>query len=140
VSLPWFRLDTNVGSHDKVLALLDDRAPAAVKYRALWSWTCSIGWSVDSETDGRIPRAAFHYIHATPATAKLLVKYGLWDEEPPGYVVHNYARRQPLASTSQQVRDDRRREGRKAACRRWHGDSDWDEVRGVCLTEERRTS
>jgi hypothetical protein len=130
LSLPWFRLDTNVGSHDKILALLDDRAPASVKYRALWSWVTAIGWSVDAETDGRIPRAAFQYIHATPATAALLVKYGLFDEEPPGYVIHNYARRQPLASTSQQVRDTRRREGAKAACRRWHGPECWVEPEG----------
>lgn len=130
MSLPWFRLDTNVASHDKMLALLDDPSPPGVKYRALWSWVAAIGWSVDAETDGRIPRSAFPFVHATPATARLLVKYGLWDEEPPGYLIHNYARRNPLAHTVEQLREERRRAGAKSACLRWHGPDCWNDAIG----------
>lgn len=132
MSLPWFRVDTNIASHDKMLALLDDRAAPGVKYRALWSYVCAIGWSVDAETDGRIPRAALIYVHGTPQTASLLVKYDLWHEEPPGYRIHNYAERQPLARTTSAVRESRRLAGAKAACLRWHGPDCWDPVRQEC--------
>jgi hypothetical protein len=130
VSLPWFRVDTNLGTHEKILALLDDSAAPGIKYRAAWSYVVAIGWSVDSETDGRLTRAAFPYIHATPATARLLVRYGLWDEEPPGYRIHNYAHRQPLARTSSALREERRRAGSKSACLRWHGPDCWIEPEG----------
>lgn len=135
MSLPWFRLDVGVGSHEKILALLDDRSPAGIKYRALWSWVTAIGWSVDSETDGRIPRSAFPFIHATPATARLLVKYELWDEGDLGsYRIHNYSRRQALARTAQALRDERSRQGAKAACLRWHGPTCWVEPDGCSRT------
>ncbi len=137
MSLPWFRVDTNIASHDKILALLDDPAPAGVKYRALWSYVCAIGWSVDAETDGRIPRSAFVFVHATPATARLLVKFDLWHEEPPGYRIHNYGDRQALARTANAIRESRRLAGQRAACLRWHGPDCWDDVRQECTHEGR---
>jgi hypothetical protein len=130
MSLPWFRVDTSLASHDKVLALLDDPAPASAKYRALFSYVCAIGWSVDSETDGRIPRSALIYMHGTPVTARLLVKYDLWHEEPPGFLIHNFADRQPTASSSRALRDIRKIAGARSACLRWHGPACWIEGEG----------
>jgi hypothetical protein len=130
VSLPWHRMDVGALSHPKILALLDDRAPPGIRYRAVVSWVASIGWSVEHETDGLIPRQAFPFVHATPATARLLVKYDLWDDGPSGYVVHNYAERNPLSRTVNAVREERRRAGSKAACLRWHGPDCWIEPEG----------
>jgi hypothetical protein len=130
MSLPWFRVDTSLASHDKVLALLDDPAPVSVKYRALFSYVCAIGWSVDSETDGRIPRGALVYMHGTPATARLLVKHDLWHEEPPGFRIHNFADRQPTASASRALRDVRKIAGARSACLRWHGPDCWIDGEG----------
>src|SRR5262249_30636139 len=121
-----FRVDTNIASHDKVLALLDDRAPKALRYQALWSYVCAIGWSVDRETDGRIPTAALFYIHGNRQTAKLLTKYDLWHEEPTGYLIHNYAHRQPTHETNEIERNERRRWASRAACIRWHGPTCWN--------------
>lgn len=132
MSLPWFRVDTNIASHDKILAVVDSDAPAAIKWRALFSYVCAIGWSVDAETDGRIPPGALVFIHGTPQTARLLVKHDLWHEEPPGFLIHNYGERQPTASAARQLRDLRRLAGLKAACLRWHGPDCWDPDRGVC--------
>ena len=132
MSLPWFRVDTNLASHDKILAVIDDRSPAAIRWRALFSYVCAIGWSVDAETDGRIPPAALIYVHGTPTTARLLVKHDLWHEEPPAYRIHNYAERQPTASSARALRDTRRIAGARAACLRWHGPACW--VDGVGCT------
>jgi hypothetical protein len=135
VSLPWHRMDVGAMSHPKVLDLLNDRAPAATKYRAVVSWVASIGWSTEHETDGRIPTSAFPYIHATDATARLLVKFDLWEEGDLGsYRVHNYAKRNPLARTVDQLREDRRLAGAKSACRRWHGTECWVDGVGCSRT------
>lgn len=135
MSLPWFRVDTNLASHDKVLSLLDDPAPKAIRYQAAFSYVCSIGWSVDRETDGRIPVLALPYVHGTKATARLLVKYDLWHEEPPGYLIHNYAKRQPLASVAEAGRETRKIAATKAACVRHHGPECW--VPGYGCSRER---
>lgn len=134
MSLPWFRVDTNLASHDKILSVVDDNAPGSVKWRALFSYVCGIGWSVDSETDGRIPPSALVFMHGTPQTARLLVKHDLWHEEPPGFLIHNYSARQPLASSARALRDNRAQAGRRAACLRWHGPDCWDAELGICTS------
>lgn len=130
MTLPWFRVDTGLASHDKILALLDDGAPPALRWRAAFSYVCSIGWSVDNGTDGKIPRAALPFVHATSSTARLLVTYDLWDLNGNGWEIHNYANRQPLAHVVEADHETRREAGRRAACLRWHGPECWVEGEG----------
>lgn len=113
--LPWVRLDSNIATHDKILDLLADPSPK--RWQAAASYMFALGWSGGQGTDGRIPAAALGYVHGTQTTARLLVKYGLWEEHPGAWVIHNYEQRQMLTTTS----DAKRASGRRAACIRWHG-------------------
>jgi hypothetical protein len=119
MALPWVRLDSSIASHDKILALLDDRSPN--KWQAATSYMFALGWSGEHGTDGRIPTSALPFIHGTPATARLLVKHGLWDELDHGYNIHNFAERQELKIVSESKRAAAATAGRKANCVRWHG-------------------
>jgi len=120
MSLPWVRIDSNIASHDKILALIHDPSPR--RWQAAFSYVCSIGWSGDAGTDGRIPTAALPFIHGTPTTARLLVDYGLWErDERRGWEIHNFADRQQTSATAALRRVDAQR----AACIRWHGPDCW---------------
>lgn len=119
MALPWVRLDSSIASHDKILALLDDRSPN--KWQAATSYMFALGWSGEHGTDGRIPLSALPFIHGTAATARLLVKHGLWDELDSGYNIHNFAERQELKIVSESKRAAAATAGRKANCVRWHG-------------------
>lgn len=123
MSLMWIRIDTNLPVHDKTLSVLDDSsASVANRYRALFSYVCSICWSAEQATDGVVPTRSFPIIHATQKTAGLLVDHGLWDkEDAKSWTIHNYAERQQTTA----VVDLRRREGQRAACLRWHGEGCW---------------
>lgn len=113
MSLPWFRVDVGIGSHDKFLALTSDRSTH--RYRAAWSYVCGIGWSVEHETDGYVPKAALPYISGNDATARLLVAYRLWEPTSAGWQIRNFEARQPTAKVVEQRRNDASR----AATIRW---------------------
>ena len=120
MALPWVRLDSSIASHDKVLALLSDPSPK--KWQAVSSYMFALGWSGEHGTDGRIPTSALPFIHGTPQTARLLVKYGLWDEHDiTGYRIHNYAERQQTRVVGDAKKDAAKQASRKANCTRWHG-------------------
>lgn len=119
MALPWVRMDTNMPNHDKILALIAD--PSAKRWQAVASYQFSIMWSGGAGTDGRIPAYALGAVHGTQATAKLLVKYGLWVERTGAWEIKNYANRQELDVVSEAKRDARTVAGRKAACIRHHG-------------------
>lgn len=125
MALPWVRLDSHIGSHDKVLALLAD--PSSKKWQAAFSYCCALGWSGDQGTDGYIPKTALPFVHATAATARLLVKYGLWDENRlgTGWDIRNFASRQELSAITAGKREARRVASEKANCSRWHGKDCW---------------
>ncbi len=117
--LPWFRVDTGIAGHDKILALLGNpngsRASQANRYRAAFSYVCSIGWCVNAETDGRIPPAALPFIHGTDATAKLLVAAQLWEPVSGGWQVHNFEERQQTTA----ITEAKSEQARRAALVRW---------------------
>lgn len=131
MSLPWVRLDSHIASHDKILALLSD--PSAKRWQAAFSYTCALGWSGDQETDGLIPAVALPFVHGTPATARLLVKYRLWEETLTGWQIHNFADRQQTKRVAETVRDAKRAGAEKGNCRRWHGETCWKN--GRCSRE-----
>ena len=119
MGLPWVRLDANIASHDKILALLSD--PSAKKWQAAASYMFGIAWAGGQGTDGFIPKAALPTIHGTSATARLLEKYGLWDEARVGWQIRNYDKRQSLTATSDLVRQSKQRASVKGNCVRHHG-------------------
>jgi len=124
MGLPWIRLDTNIASHEKILSLVEtDKDPR--RWQAAFSYVCGIGWSAGSGTDGRIPAAALRYMHGDKRTAELLVKHGLWDEAPGGFMIHNYGLRQELRVVKDAKEEMRQISAEKAACTRWHGSTCW---------------
>lgn len=113
MALPWFRVDVGIGTHDKFLALTSDKSPH--RWRAAWSYVVALGWSVEQETDGHIPRAALPHVSGTDATARLLVAYRLWEPVGNGWQIPHFADRQPTAKTIEAKREA----GRRAARIRW---------------------
>ena len=117
--LPWVRLDTNIALHDKMLHLLSDPSPK--RWQAAASYMFALGWSGGTGTDGHVPKAALPFIHGTPATARLLVKYSLWEEAINGWQIHNYAERQELEVVAASKRAAQRAGAIKGNCIRYHG-------------------
>lgn len=134
MSLPWFRVDTGLPSHDKILALVADSHPK--RWQAAFSYVCGIGWAVDHSTDGRIPPTALPFIHGTISTARLLVidrGFGpLWTETKAGWEIVNFAQRQELSVITAGKQESRRLAAEKANCSRWHGPDCW-KVSGCSL-------
>jgi len=119
MSLPWVRLDANIGSHDKILGLVSDPSPK--RWQALASYMVSLAWSGGHGTDGRIPAAALPFVHGTTTTARLLVTYRLWKEETGAWYIVNFDQRQELTVVSEAKRVAQSMGGRKARCREHHG-------------------
>jgi len=130
MGLPWFRMDSSIASHDKVLALLSD--PSAKRWQAFTSYVCAIGWSAEHGTDGRLTPAALPFIHGTKATAGLLVTYQLWEPVTGGWAIHNYLTRQELSAISAGKQEAARVGSLKANCKRWHGPDCWNGAEGAC--------
>jgi hypothetical protein len=115
-------MDTGFASHDKTLALLSDPSPK--RWQAIATVPFAIGWSAEHGTDGHIPPAALPFIHATKATAALLVKHGFWEPLPDGgWRIHNFEIRQELAVVTAAKREAQRVGALMANCKRWHGES-----------------
>lgn len=130
--LPWVRLDSNIASHDKILALIAD--PDRLKWQAVASYMFALGWSGAAGTDGRVPSNALAFVHGTTKTARLLVKYRLWQEAPGGFQIVNYDTRQQLETIAKGVKKAQSEGARRANCRRWHGENCWRN--GECTTLE----
>lgn len=119
MALPWARLDVNIGSHDKILTLVADPSPK--RWQAYASYVTAIGWSVGHGTDGRIPLAALPFVHGNAATARLLVKHGLWVEATAAWQIHNFAEYQVLNDLAEATREGQKKGAAKGNCKRWHG-------------------
>jgi FAD/FMN-containing dehydrogenase len=117
--LPWVRLDSNIASHDKILHLLSDPSPK--RWQAASSYMFSLAWSGGQGTDGHIPTAALAFVHGTQQTARLLVKYRLWEEATAGFQIRNYDQRQELLIVSESKRAAQRAGALKGNCIRHHG-------------------
>lgn len=118
-AMSWVRLDGNLPSHDKTLALLSDPSPK--RWQAIASYVFSLSWSGSTGNDGYVPTRALPFVHGTTTTAKLLVKYGFWDEAPAGYRIHNWAERQPSHAAWSAAGEAKKRASRKGNCVRHHG-------------------
>ena len=119
MGLPWVRLDSNIASHDKILALIGD--PSKAKWQAMASYFCALGWSGGNGTDGMVPKSVLPFIHGTAGTARLLVKYGLWVEAVGGYRIRNFEERQQSSDVAQSIHEAKKRASRKGNCVKYHG-------------------
>lgn len=128
MGLPWVRLDANVAQHDKILALKADPSPK--RWQAMSSYFCALAWSGGQGTDGYIPHYALDSVHATPTTARLLLKYRLWEEAVAGFRIVNFETRQELNIVAEAKRAAQAAGGRKGNCVRHHGPNCgcWKEV------------
>jgi hypothetical protein len=114
-------MDTNMPSHDKILALLSDKSPR--KWQAVTMCTFGILWSVGQGTDGHVPTYALKAIHGSSVAARLLVKYNLWTEAVEGWNIVNFDDRQQLSDQVYTVRKSQSIGGKQGNCRRWHDPS-----------------
>jgi hypothetical protein len=121
MALPWVRLDSNIAMHDKMLDLLADPSPK--RYQAAASYMFALAWSGGQETDGRVRTAHLAAVHGNQATARLLVKYGFWDEAPGGYQIRNYDVRQQTTKAARSIREAQHAGALKGNCIRHHGKS-----------------
>lgn len=118
MALPWVRLESNIASHDKILALLAEKEGA----KAFVLYVCALGYAGGHGTDGQVPKYALPVIHGNERLARLLIDKGLWEYDQDGnYQIHNYDIRQELAVISAGKRMAQSVGGRKAMCRRHHG-------------------
>lgn len=118
MGLPWVRLDTNIGQHDKILLL--KAQPNG--WRAFGVYILALAWSGGQGTDGLIPRHVLTSIDCTPKIANQLCDVRLWEHAPDGaYVIRNYATRQELEIVSEGKRASAKLASAKANCTRWHG-------------------
>lgn len=120
MGLPWFRLDSNINTHPRILDLMEYGAKGRA---AAFTFVCSIAYGVNHSTDGNIRKAALGLIHGTPADAKLLVAVGLWVEVEGGWMIPDWAERQQTKETTEAKRAIRSEAGRKAANARWSKDA-----------------
>lgn len=119
MALQWVRLDANIAAHDKILNLLADPSPK--KWQAAASYMFALGWSGGAGTDGKVSKSALPFVHGTPLTARLLVKYHLWEEATTGYEIRNFDARQELSIVTAAKRAAQSAGAVKANCRRFHG-------------------
>lgn len=115
--LPWYRRDVDWFQHPKVLELLSMRDG----FRAAVVWDASIAYAVRNQTDGVIRSAVLPTIHGRKVDAERLVKVGLWDEHPDGYVVHGFAEYQQTSQVTAEIRATKQRAAAKGNCVRHHG-------------------
>jgi hypothetical protein len=117
MGLPWFRADTNLPTHDKILELLG-KGPKGKG--AAFVYVCSIAHSVGHGTDGFIARAALPFIHASTLEARLLAEVRLWEVVEGGWQIKNFGTRQLIGAMQQAAQEERSESARKSANARWH--------------------
>ena len=118
MSLNWCRIDANIATNDKILALLER---GNVGHRAFTLYVCAIGWSVGQATDGYIPKHVLRVVHGTKALADVLVEERLWEYAVQGYQIRNFAERQELAVVTAVREKQNQVRGIKGMCSRHHG-------------------
>jgi hypothetical protein len=121
--LPWFRSDTNINTHDKILELVGLGAKGKAAGFVYWM---SLAYAAGQATDGLIKKAVLPWVHGTPADARLLVEARLWTPVDGGWHINNYGTRQAVGATQQAIADGVRAAqvegGKKGAEKRWEGD------------------
>lgn len=118
MGLPWFRMDTSIPTHDKMLELLTAKGGKS----AAFVYVCSLAYSVGNGTDGLIRKAALPFIHATTTDARLLAEARLWEVVEGGWRIKNFGTRQLVGAAAQAMHDSAVERGKKGAEKRWGAD------------------
>ena len=92
--MPWFKVDDTLCFHGKSVAAGN---------AAMGLWVRAGSWSMQTLSDGNVPRAIAATL-GTLSQARKLVAVGLWDETADGFRFHEWDQRQP---TKAQVKADR---------------------------------
>lgn len=132
MGLPWVRLDANIATHDKILHLLSD--PSPLRWQSAASYMFALAWSGGQGTDGKIASVALGFVHGTPKTARLLVKYHLWNEAVGGFQIVNFELRQQVNEVTDAIRSAQSSGGKRGNCVRHHGELCWKQ--GKCSREQ----
>lgn len=111
MAMPWIRVDSNLAGNHKVLALLEEKSGD----HAVCVYIFGLGYAMNADTAGFIPRSAIGLFHGRQRDADLLVKVRLWIELPGGWQVNDWAEYQP-SSAEAQARSER---AKRAAAARW---------------------
>lgn len=117
MGLPWFRTDSNIASHDKILTLLGRRGGRGIAF----TYVCCIAYGALNGTDGAVPFAALPFVHGTRADMAALVEVGLLAPTPTGWQVVNYAERQQTSLVTEEIRTAQSIGAQKGNCIRHHG-------------------
>lgn len=110
MGLPWFRADTNLPTHDKILELVGHGVKGKA---AAFVYVASLAYSAGHETSGFIRRAALPFIHGTTTEARMLAEARLWDVVEGGWQIRNYGTRQLVGAEAQAMHDSAVERGRK---------------------------
>lgn len=116
MGLPWFRADTSLPTHDKILDLLG-RSPKGKG--AAFVYVCSLAYAAAHDTSGFIAKAALPFVHGTPGEARLLAESHLWLVVEGGWQIRNWGTRQLVGAEAQAIHDVRSVAGKKGADTRW---------------------
>lgn len=109
----WVRVDANLAANHKVLALLEQRGGD----RALNVFIFGLGYCMNANNDGFIPKVALGLFHGSKKDATLLEGVGMWHALPGGWQVHDWAEYQPSSEEAQK----RSEKAKRAAAARWGG-------------------
>jgi hypothetical protein len=111
VPFAWVRVDANLASNHKTLALLEERGGD----HALCVFVFSLGYCYNANNDGFVPKTALGLFHGSKKDAALLVEVGFWHELPGGWQIHDYADYQPSSDEAKKRSD----KAKRAAAKRW---------------------
>lgn len=116
MALSWTRLDTGFFRNRKILQLRRLRNKDAVIL-----WLEGLCYAGEQESSGLIHHEALDTFWCGNAkTASALVEVGLWVPVQEGWLMKNWAKKQPTRLTS----EERSQSARDAANARWHGRKD----------------
>ncbi|MGN7977406.1 hypothetical protein ACTJJ4_07510 [Microbacterium sp. 22195] len=117
--LPWVRMDSDIYANPKVATFIDEHGQRGLAAMAVWHF--AIEYSGAHATDGVIAKSALRFIHATAATARLLVEGGFFEPHEKGWAVTGYANHQPTKEITEALRQQLSEAGKKGAAARWGG-------------------
>ena len=117
--MAWVRVDANLASNHKTLALLEQRGGD----HAICVYVFALGYCMNANNDGFVPKTALGLFHGSKKDAALLVDVGMWHELPGGWQVHDWREYQPSSEEAQK----RSEKAKRAAAKRWGGVEQADE-------------
>jgi hypothetical protein len=121
MGLPWFRADTNLPTHDKILELLG-KSPKGKG--AAFVYVCSLAYAAGHDTSGFIARAALPFVHGTAIEARLLAEVRLWDVVEGGWQIRNWGTRQLVGAEAQAIHESAVANGRRGGQAKARGQAD----------------